>query len=630
MCGIAGIVWFDGAPAGGDEIAAMAATLTHRGPDDSGTHLGDGVALGHTRLAVMDPTPAGHQPMAYGDGRYWITYNGEVYNFLELRETLEGLGHRFHGESDTEVLVAAYAEWGADCQLRLNGEWAFAIWDAREKTLFASRDRFGVKPLFYAALGGRFVFASEMKAFLALAWFEAAFDERAVATALTNFQAFEGMEPALLRGVKRLAAGHQLTLSQGAEPAIARWWRTLDHLTPVHPAPKRRAEHLRELLFDACALRMRSDIPIGTAVSGGLDSSAIHCAMAHVRNEGRARPRQAKSWDRAIVGLLPGWADDDKALAEDVIRYAGTRGIFKQLRPEDALAHLDDLIFHFEQIAPLPIGQWLLYRELRRNDLVVSMEGHGADDAFAGYRGAPRVALYDGFEKLHGYVDAMNQIGASGATESADSNLLSLVNQLPPGRTALEIGKMRSSEYATATPYPLHNRAWDEDVGDLWELDALTRTLYLEFHCSKLPWILHDFETASMANGIEIRMPFLDWRIVCYAFSLPLESKIGKGYSKYLIRESMRGFMPENVRTQRKKIGFPLPLYAWLGETLKPYLLDRAASRRFLESALWDGPAVRARIEAAYANGNTGDLRYLWSYIQADQLVAAFGAGAAS
>ena len=225
MCGIAGIIWFDGPPAGANEIAAMAATLTHRGPDDSGTHLGDGVALGHTRLAVMDPTPAGHQPMAYGDGRYWISYNGEVYDFLELRETLEALGHRFKGDSDTEVLIAAYAEWGADCQLRLNGEWAFAIWDAKEKALFLSRDRFGVKPLYYASMSGRFVFASEMKAFLALAWFETAFDPRAVATALANFQAFEGMEPALLRGVKRLAAGHQLTLSQGAGPAITRWWR---------------------------------------------------------------------------------------------------------------------------------------------------------------------------------------------------------------------------------------------------------------------------------------------------------------------------------------------------------------------------------------------------------------------
>ena len=611
MCGISGVLRFDGASVTEAEIAAMNRWLDHRGPDSSGVHVEGSLGLGHTRLAVMDPTPAGHQPMAYGDDRYWITYNGEVYNFLEIREALEGLGHRFRGDADTEVVIAAYAEWGADCQFRFNGEWAFGIWDRQERRLFLSRDRFGVKPLYYFFDGKRFAFASEQKAFLGLPWLDLAFDPRGVASALGNFQAIEGTDVTLFEHVKRLPGGHSLTLD--VEPRVERWWRTIDHLFETHPDPRRQADRLREIMFDACGIRMRSDIPMGSTVSGGLDSAVVHALMAHLNADDDSRPRQAASWNRAVVGRLPGWDDENDSVAEDVIRHAGTQGIFHQLRPEDALGHLDELIFHFEQIAPIPVGQWILYKALREHNILVAMEGHGADEAYAGYRDNPKIALQGAVREMHGYLDAMRRIGVRGKSQVPSAELFDGVRRLPNEPIELTIGSELGRDLVKVAPHAYRYGVWEEDAADLAELDALTRILYLQFHCSLTPWILHDFETASMASGIETRALFMDWRLVCYGFSLPASAKIREGLTKFPMRAAMKGLMPESARTRPTKIGFPLPLYAWLQQALRAYILDAAASRSFLESAIWDGPAVRHHIEACYANGSFGNLRLFWS-----------------
>lgn len=622
MCGIAGVVHRDGRPVEATTVAAMNATLHHRGPDSRGIHVDGPLGLGHTRLAVMDPTPAGHQPMAYGEGCYWLTYNGEVYNFLELRDTLEGLGHRFKGDCDTEVVLHAFAQWGPGSELRFNGEFAFAVWDSSERTLYLSRDRFGVKPLYYYWDGVRFAFASELKAFLALPWFEARFDPRAVATALSNFRAFEGREETLFTGVQRLPAGHSLTLGPTGEPIIRRWWRTLDHLVDVPRDTRKQAERLRELLYDACALRLRADIPLGSTVSGGLDSSAVHCVVAELLAKGgHSVRRQAAQWDKAMVGLLPGWADEDRALAEEVIRYAGTQGVMRTLKPEDALDRLDDLIFHFEQIAPLPIGQWILYRALREENMLVSMEGHGPDEAYAGFRDGPKLAFLDTLDKLKGYVEAMKRIGVKSESELPDLAVINTINRLPSGGHQIAAGRMIDTGVLGAEPYAPDYRIWREDEPDLADFDVLTRSLYFNFHCAQTPWILHDFEAASMAHGVEVRAPFLDWRLVCLGFSLPAEAKIKDGLSKYPIRAAMAGRMPESVRLRGPKVGFPLPLYAWFAGPLKPFILDTISSARFLSSPHWNGSAVRDTTERAMAAGQTGALRQLWSFVQAERLI---------
>ena len=235
MCGIAGILDFRGETVDPEAVRAITRPLAHRGPDGEGVFVDGEVGLGHRRLAILDLTEAGHQPMPCADGRYWITFNGEIFNFVELRQTLEALGHTFHSASDTEVIGIAYHEWGTDCVMHFNGMWAFALWDSHRRELFASRDHFGIKPFFYRSESRRFVFASELKSFLHLRDFTARENEEAVKQALGDPVAFELTEDSLLDGVRRLPRGHNIIV-RASGATISRWWRTLDHVlqSPGH------------------------------------------------------------------------------------------------------------------------------------------------------------------------------------------------------------------------------------------------------------------------------------------------------------------------------------------------------------------------------------------------------------
>ncbi|MFO7630885.1 MAG: asparagine synthase (glutamine-hydrolyzing), partial [Caldilinea sp.] len=298
MCGICGIWNFERRPILDGEIGVMAATLAHRGPDGQGILCEGDLALGHRRLAILDLSPAGHQPMSYAAGRYWITYNGEIYNFLELRAELAANGYDFRSNSDTEVILAAYDAWGPKCLLRFNGMWAFAIWDRQQRALFLSRDRFGIKPLFYLIQDGRFAFASELKAFYALEGFRSEINWPVFKAELLDLHSQEGGENTLLKGVRRLRPGHYAVVSAG-QVRLVRWWRTLDHLVAVPRRFDDQVLQFRELFEDACRLRMRSDVPIGTSLSGGLDSSSVVSTLAHVARQGGER--LPADWQRAFI-----------------------------------------------------------------------------------------------------------------------------------------------------------------------------------------------------------------------------------------------------------------------------------------------------------------------------------------
>ncbi len=622
MCGISGVWDHNGAAVARAVLEDMNHLLAHRGPDGSGVHQNGALGLGHTRLAILDIGTGGHQPMSYGEGRWWLTFNGEIYNFLELREELIGLGHRFESESDSEVLLAAFAQWGPECQTRFNGMWAFAIWDAEERELFLSRDRFGVKPLFWHFDGRRFAFASEMKAFLAVPDFAARFDNRAVATAIMHTIPFEGTHHGLLEGVMRLPPGHCMTVRLGQAPKHRRWWRTLDHLPDPPLGLGRQIEHFKELLFDACKLRMRSDVPLATCLSGGLDSSAVHGVIAHLNNDGGNFARRPNDWQTAFfLGSGGGNADEERACAEAVVDFAGTKGVYKAADADDALHQLDDIMFALEEIGPLPVGQWLLYRELRRYGMVVSLDGHGADELTAGYRHFPNHAMIEAVEKLRNLKAASDAMGAEGI----DEGLAPLLAELPavapfnpvPQPTPL-------AEAFRAQPYALECPIWAEDGPDLADRDRLTRQIYFETHEGRMPWILREFDRASMANGVESRAPFLDWRLMAYAFALPIECKIRNGSAKYILREAVSGILPETVRTRRKKLGFPIETYRWLAGPLKDYALDTINSEAFLHSPVWDGPRMRDIAERALLENNMRGIKVTWPFIHATRLSGLF------
>jgi asparagine synthase (glutamine-hydrolysing) len=636
MCGIIGLWQTDGAPVNRDTLQAMTGSIAHRGPDGEGLLAAGSIGLGHRRLAILDMSPTGHQPMSYGDGRYWITYNGEVYNFLELRHELEALGHRFQSSSDTEVILAAYAQWGRDCLLRFNGMWAFAIWDAQAQTLFLARDRFGIKPLFYLLERDRFAFASEWKAFLHLPDFARRVDWSTFVTALLDPYCQEGIEACLMVGIRRLLPGHCMVLTPD-DVKIYRWWHTLDHLvTPPEGLPAQ-AARFRELFQDACRLRMRSDVPIGACLSGGLDSSAIVCTLADIGRHGtHGNERLAEDWQRAFIATFPDTPVDERSYADLVIQQTGVQPEYVTPTPADFLAHIDDVVYHLEGLdAGLMIQLWVIYRRLRECGVVVTLDGHGGDELLGGYVSHVKHALYDA-GRLRRWPGRYAQL-----IDTYQAMFRSSPDSMQPDRPLGQL-MAETNAWVDIAGRRLRRRPAEADVEATLpgvaqflrpEALALARTpeppyawpghghlgaaLYREFHQTMLPTILRNFDRMAMAHGVEVRMPFMDWRLVTYVFSLPPESKIGQGYTKLVLREAMRGLLPEAVRTRRDKIGFAPPVVQWFQGELSSWLLDLAHSNQIAQHPILSSFALQRGLSAPANRGIStwNDLVVLWPIV---------------
>ena len=563
MCGIAGIVHFRGRPVEQAEIKGLTDLQAHRGPDGDGHwfNANRNVALGHRRLAIIDPGPGGQQPMRSADGRYVITYNGEIYNFLELRSELEAQGHVFRTQSDTEVILAAWQTWQQGMLSRFNGMWALAIFDTKTEDLFLARDRFGIKPLLYAMSPDRFVFASEQRALVQSGLIAASVDLDVARRLLLDAFGAEGSERTLCKEVRRLQSGHCLWL-RGGRLTIERWWRTVDHLPELPSTEAGRVERFRELFEDAVALRMRSDVSIGTCLSGGFDSSAVLCTMAAHEKAGLG-PRDNASWRHAFVATFPGASNDERPMAEQAAAWAAVDPTFLEIGPDHALADIERILGDADDVyIGLPSAVWLLYRELRRQNVVVSLDGHGADELMGAYR-------HDGQASAFWVRNVLAGLSSNSARGRRGVDLLRAFMVSRRGHYFLR-GGLRD------TPEPFALVGDDDVLPSDW--GALNRRLYRMFHGTVLPTILRNFDRLSMAHGIEVRMPFMDWRLVAYTMALPDQSKASGGYSKVIARRAMANRIPESIRMERHKVGFNSPMPEWLNGPLAGWtaaLLDR-------------------------------------------------------
>jgi asparagine synthase (glutamine-hydrolysing) len=628
MCGITGIWKWNGAPVTESEIAAFTYTLRHRGPDGQGIYLDatGALALGHRRLAILDLSSTGHQPMSYSNHRYWLTFNGEIYNFIELRHELEMLGHQFVGQSDSEIILAAYQQWGPDCQHKFNGMWAFAIWDQQERRLFLSRDRFGIKPLYYLLQGHLFAFASEYKAFLALVEFVPQFNRHRLNRTLVDPNSAEDGPETLLTDVFRLPAGSYALVTPG-QVRVRQWWSTLDHLPAPPSTLAQQAEHFRELFWEACALRMRSDVPIGTCLSGGIDSSAVICTLAAIRRDQSSTwtERQATDWQRAFTATFPGESFDEQIFARQAVAHSGARPCYLPITPDAATEYLEEVVFQVEDIlTSLPTSTWLIYRELRRHQVVVSLDGHGADELLAGY---PYHA-FNAVSRLKpwqaGRVAAELAAMFPNGKEFKPRNALQVwLSQLPGTRSLYRsFGTGRLLRLGVIVDYLTQEREWRthneiKTINHYFRHQPITRGLYHDFHIRILPYILRNFDRCSMAHGIEVRMPFMDWRLVTYAFALPDRSKFSQGYTKLVLREAMVGVIPDSLRLRKTKVGFGSPMVTWFEGPLRPWLEAVVNSPAFLESDLWDGPRVRRYIKRRMVEGWLWrDIERVWPLLQ--------------
>jgi len=560
--------------------------LAHRGPDGRGVwqEAENRITLGHRRLSILDLSDSGSQPM-HAD-RYVIVHNGEIYNYKELKSELEKNGYVFRTHTDTEVILAAYEQWGAACLQKFNGMWAFAIWDKKEKMLFLSRDRFGKKPLFYAFTGNSFVFGSEMKVLIPFLpevrlsndfqWMK------------ENLFAYEPTEKCLIEGIQRFPAAHYGIFKNG-KLTTSRYWNTLDHLPAVSKKYSEQIEEFRELLIDACKIRLRSDVSVGTALSGGVDSSAIAAGIKKAVEVPSSEGRESVSpnWQNAFIASMPGGPLDETPFAKKVAAHLEIKPHVIEINADEGLKNLEDSLYHFEELyitSPVPMVQ--TYRAERKAGVYVSIDGHGADELFSGY---------DTF--------LLNAFWDCGLNPFAIQNILKTYRGIVPPFLQFKVKDVSVKDYFQRVSGSFDFKDFIPHIGKELKKaisqnsNEFNKALYALFHTENLPTLLRNYDRYSMMSGVEIRMPFLDHRIVAYCFSIPWTSKIRNGYTKALLRDALASYLPKDVIYRKYKMGFQTPIVDWLKGPWKKYFLELVNSQDFLKSNLIDAPAVKTQLE---------------------------------
>jgi asparagine synthase (glutamine-hydrolysing) len=589
MCGIAGIVKLDFRQAvERSRLETMCESLRHRGPDGEGVHVDGAVGLGHRRLAIVD-VAAGQQPMSNEDGRVWITFNGEIYNHAALRPGLEARGHRYRTRSDTETIVHLYEEEGERCVERLQGMFAFAIWDAGRRRLLLARDRLGIKPLYYALTPHELVFASEIKAVLA-AGVRAEFDRRVLPEYLAT--GFVSGEQTFFRGVRRLPPGHTFSWSPEKAVETRRYWQLPP---PVEDAGVGLAAHAREVgerLRGAVRSHLMSDVPLGLFLSGGLDSSALLALMAPMVKE-------------PVRTFAVGFADreaNELSYARMAAQAAGAEHREIVVSPDEFFRALPRLVWHEDEPIAFPSSVPLHFvSALAREHVKVVLTGEGSDELFLGYNRYRVTAWNERLGRAYGAVTPSSlRDGIAGLARRLPRSLRRYVQRsflsLDPGprglfceNFAVFAPALRRDVIADAgllaacDPHAHALRGYEEAAGGA--LDRMSRADLQTY----LVRLLMKQDQMSMAASIESRVPFLDHELVEHVVSIPGRFKVRGWQTKAVLRAALRGLVPPAILT-RRKMGFPVPVGRWLRGPFWPlveeYVLGpRAAARGLLEPA---------------------------------------------
>lgn len=634
MCGIAALVLLDGLPEQLQHIAAMTATLRHRGPDDEGValfgrktreesifggedtppavyesdltyapqyHTPDDLpesavlALGHRRLSIIDPTPAGHQPMCSSDRRYWIVYNGEIYNYQELRRELETCGYRFVSNTDTEVLLAAYAHWGRDCLHRLNGMWAFIIYDTHEQKLFIARDRFGVKPLYYwFSPEGFLAMASEIKAFTVLpGWNPRINGSRVYDYLVSNL--LDHTSETLFAGVYQVQGGEaaEFRVDDLKAPLPIYRWYCLDPQQFAGTFDAAVAEFKR-LLQDSVRLRLRSDVPGGSCLSGGLDSSSIVCLANDILRE-----EQKESFQKTFSACSDVKQYDEREYIDEVVWARGAEAYYTYPSFEQLLEQLDEIIWHQDEPFKTTsiYAQWLVFELAATSGIKVLLDGQGADEQLCGYQWFFGCRYADHFHNMNWtrlWRDIKAVKSRHGLSEFQSLSMMSYYLLPPSIRQLMKPYAMADQARPTWLDTDLLSacngsaqragRSFSARPGS-----SLTTTQSIaldQMLCVSLPSLLHWEDRNSMAHSVESRVPFLDYRLVEYVMSLPEDYRIHEGVTKRVLREAMKGILPERVRMRMDKMGFYTAEDHWLRHE------DPEIFRQLLQGAVQDSKGV--------------------------------------
>ena len=653
MCGIAGVWNLKSENIDRNNFIDFTNSLNHRGPDNLGTYFnGNNFALGHRRLSIIDLSENANQPLRYKDSEYLICYNGEIYNFLEIKKELKQLGYQFNTNSDTEVVLVAYIQWGVNCLRKFNGMWSFAIWNELKQELFLSRDRYGIKPLFYTFKNNKFIFASETIAFKKSKEFKRTIDDDNLIRAINDPNTLEAHGHTIFKDIFQLLPGHFIKInSQTKNVFQKRWWNSLNQQIQIPNTYNEQVEEFRSLFENSCLVRLKSDVKIGTALSGGLDSSSVYCMLHELQRKGNISKDliNNQSWKNAFVATFPESKINEENYAKKVIEYTNGSANFLQISHKNII---DDIIKStklFDSITATPIMiVSSIYRAMKELDLKVSLDGHGVDEMMFGYQTNVQEAYFcslinndlkyaDDILDIYGNMFFSNEIKNKKNSLFLKSKKIIEFERKIEGENLLKkyLKKMYHffDDKSCLPAYYSDNYFGNKKIRKLKHLSDspykfnkfsdYDRSLAISFNHTDLPYNLRDFDRASMQESVEIRMPFLDWRLVNYTFSLPVKSRLGNGYTKLILRDAMNGLMPDEIKNRKLKIGLTAPLDKWINKELKSFVIDEINSRSFLQSSIWDGKLLNKLFHNNYNEESftPSDLSFIWKILNAHLIV---------
>jgi len=610
MCGIFGI--FSPALPGNAAVKRSLDSIRHRGPDDEGYTLINSrtnaslfvsgpdtcselrdehrdildvdlksydMLLAHRRLSIIDLSCKGHQPMSYADGDVCITYNGEIFNYRELRTELQLSGYRFDSDSDTEVILAAYHKWGQRCVNRFNGQWAFCIYDRRHSKLFCSRDRFGIKPFYYWFDGRTFAFASEIKSLLTLPFIRSEINRPLI----PNFVIFHELDTCgetLYQGIFQLAPSHNLIFDLEGKDLRAEKYYELNYLDEMgdydHQKALRYADDIRDLLIDSVKIRLISDVPVGTCLSGGLDSSSIVVIISKLLKEGGIKQDQIGDKQKTFTVSYDDPSVDEKIHADRVIRHTNVDSYFSYPTAQGLWEELDRFLYHQDGpcLSTTFYAGWDVMRLASRRVKVV-LNGQGGDELLGGYLHYEILYLADIIRKRR-CRDALAALAGMGYRHGLAKTFLkgalgSCLAMAPASLKPVLFKEWYRKPYGAVSRLLNEPLSIDEHLAKMTDwMKSLNRFLINDSSMRYLPQLLHYDDRNAAAFSIENRVPFLDHRLFEYVNNIPSIFKLYKGWSKWLLRLAMRDLLPEKILWRKDKLGFPTPVKTWLTHSLSP------------------------------------------------------------
>ena len=615
MCGIFGIL----GSVDKKLINAMSKALKHRGPDDEGFFYAKNVALGNRRLSIID-VKGGHQPIHNEASSVWITFNGEIYNFRELRMKLERLGHKFYTNSDTEAIVHSYEEWGENCVKEFNGMWAFAIWDSNQKQLFLSRDRFGIKPLYYYSDGKRFIFASEIKATIVDESIPRVPNDRTIYEYLVHGR-HDNTEQTFFSQVKRLLPAHNMLVNEKGFQ-VKKYWdiqQINKEFENSNVNDVLYAKRFFELFKDSVSLQLISEVPIGTCLSGGLDSSSIVCMTNQLLKVSPEAIKVVGERQKTFTACFDDKQIDEREYVEEVIAQTKAEKNFIYPSSEQLWKDIEKLVYFQEEpfMSSSVYAQWCVMNRASQKVKVV-LDGQGGDELLAGYEPYFMAFVVDLWKKKKIYTSIRElllglDILAPLIKHYIRQYLSSLLTLLYPKQSS-RIETLLSDEFKS-------------EFGSSTEInsrrDDLPIVLREQITGTSLSRLLRYEDKNAMAFSLEARVPFLDHRLVEYVFSLPITQRLKNGWTKRILRNAMEGVLPEKIRKRRKKIGFAIPEAAWLKE-LRKEVREVFASYKFGERRYFKQTEVLKEFDEFCTGRSDQNANIFWRILNLEMWLRVF------